>query len=108
MGVEKKLLEYAYDRANEDQVPIFADASNKDVSPYLATGFQHIGDVKLRARTVQVPNDAENSDRSKAIALEEIDVPIIMYAPKTTGTDLVLSGSRIFENMQVEEINSAA
>jgi GNAT superfamily N-acetyltransferase len=85
MGVGKKLLAYMYARANEEQVSIFGDASKKGLPLYLATGCQLLGYVKLRARSFQLPNDAENGGGSKIIILEDIDVPTIVYIPQGAG-----------------------
>ncbi|KAH9881280.1 hypothetical protein IAQ61_000002 [Plenodomus lingam] len=83
MGVGKRLMAWALDRANAEQVPIFADASTKGLPLYLKGGFEIIGRVKLRARTVQVPKTLQVIDESKEVSLPELDVPIIKYGPKT-------------------------
>lgn len=88
-GIGNKILAWAYDRADVEQVPIFADASRKGISLYLKTGFELIGSVKLKARTIPLPDDlpytgpnsATGNDRTQLIRLEEVEVPIIRYSP---------------------------
>ncbi|KAL6156000.1 hypothetical protein ACJQWK_05368 [Exserohilum turcicum] len=88
-GLGNKLLAWGYDRVNAEQVPMFGDASKKDISLYLKTGFKLIGSVKLKARTVHLPDDLAHAvpngtlgkDAATPIRLEELEVPVIKYSP---------------------------
>lgn len=91
LGVGKKLMAWLFPLTDAEQVPIFADASTKGLPLYLSKGFTVIEQVKLRARTVRVPDGAQRGGDSGEIVLEGIEVPVIRKDPKA----MVMEGKEL-------------
>lgn len=70
----QKILEYAGNRANEEKIPMFGDATEKGLPLYLKVGGKQIGTI------IMPEHKYEKSGRDKMpITVDRLETPVLRW-----------------------------